>query len=182
MVLTCTRPTRSKIPPVLRRRRTQGEQGVEPWTGQGEPPGDVGAEPDAAPTAPEVDVAEAAGLLTKAVADLDSLVGKDQLDMRARISQIEDRIGRLEQLVGGLLGEEDPALGPSSAGEAASVQARPAGDLGQAPRRKKVKRDRVKRRALAPDGLADQVKDAPATQAGQPSRGTEEDGSEEELE
>jgi hypothetical protein len=104
-------------------------------------------------------------MLSRAVADLDSLVGKERLDAKARISKIEDRIGRLEQLVGGLLGEQDGAPGPSKAAKTPSEKTRPVGGLTEAPRRKKVKRERVKRKGPALDGAREQRENAAATEA-----------------
>lgn len=126
--------------------------------------GDTEVEPEAAPQPSQVDVAQAAGLLSRAVADLDSLVSKERLDARERISKIEERIEKLEQLVSGLVGEQDGALGSSKAGKAPSEKARPVGGLTDAPRRKKVKRERVKRKGLAVNGAREQSETAAATE------------------
>jgi hypothetical protein len=151
------------------RRRKQEEQGVEPWTVeplQEEPTGAPKGEPDsAAPKPSEVNVLEAGAPLSRAVDDLDSPIGKEQLDTRARISEMEERIGRLEHLVDRLGAEEDAALSPSNAGEAASKQARATGRPTRARRPKRVKRERVKRERIKRrhglGGPGEQTEEAP---------------------
>jgi hypothetical protein len=79
----------------------------------------------------EPDIALIADRLSGAVSGLRELIGEDQLDLRARISGVEERLGILEHLVGQLVAQQgSTAADPSPAGG------------------KKLKRER--RRALSP--------------------------------
>jgi hypothetical protein len=65
----------------------------------------------------EADIALVADRLSSAVSGLRELIGEDQLDVRARISGVEERLGILEHLVGQLVAQQSStAAGGSPVG------------------------------------------------------------------
>jgi hypothetical protein len=95
-----------------------------PWKADGEP-----SPPAAPPEAPDPAVAiEAVARvgeqLASSVSGLQALIGEDQLDLRARMTEFEQRLGILEQLVGNQLAEVEP----TTQAPAPAEQAQPAVD------------------------------------------------------
>jgi hypothetical protein len=86
-------------------------------------------------------VARVGEQLASAVSGLQSLIGEDQLDLRARITELEQRLGVLEQLVGNQLAEvEPPRQAPATAEEL-----EPAVDAGSHDRRVAALTERASR-------------------------------------
>jgi hypothetical protein len=97
----------------------------------------------------EADIALIADRLSGAVSGLRELIGEDQLDVRARISGVEERLGILEHLVGQLVAQQS-----STAADRAPVGG------------KKVKRER--RQALSQRPIREPGRHKNAAAEGEP--------------